>query len=240
MHVGACLDQRDGRFSVAFVRRQVQRRPPAQPKKALLQLNPEWMDRLPAHRGESTTRGCRPEKPYPRLSLQCTSAPAFTSASAVAVWPFNDAKCSAVLLQSHNRHYCSSTPSGRTVRRDTVAQHRPEAAAREPYFRPKSSSLKCMSAPLARSAATVAVSPASAAVSSSLLCTNNDSEPLSRPPRRAQARWTQTHPLAAPIGLSGALGTIALGSTGRSAVLGVSGSAGAHEDLQPVAGRSRV
>jgi hypothetical protein len=42
----------------------------------------------------------QPVDPYPALSLQCTSAPALTSAIAVSVWPKFDAACSAVLLQS--------------------------------------------------------------------------------------------------------------------------------------------
>jgi hypothetical protein len=37
-------------------------------------------------------------RPYPLLSCRCTSAPAATSALAVAVCPFNDARCSAVSL----------------------------------------------------------------------------------------------------------------------------------------------
>ncbi len=45
----------------------------------------------------------QPEQPYPLLSLPCTSAPAFTSAIAVSVWPLSDALCSAVILHSQNR-----------------------------------------------------------------------------------------------------------------------------------------
>ncbi len=105
-------------------------------------------------------------------------------------------------------------------------------SSEEPY---PSLFLPCTSAPLASSATTVFVSPASAAGSSSLLC-NKDAEPLNHPPRRAQAEWTQTHLLAVPIEPSGVLGTITLGSTGHSAVLG----GGVSGDLQPATGRSWV
>jgi hypothetical protein len=53
--------------------------------------------------GKKGMRACASQgspAPYPSLFLQCTSAPASTSASAVSVWPFCDARCSAVQLRS--------------------------------------------------------------------------------------------------------------------------------------------
>jgi hypothetical protein len=44
-----------------------------------------------------TAPKCSPES-YPWLAVQRTSAPALTSAIAVSVWPFQDARCSAVRL----------------------------------------------------------------------------------------------------------------------------------------------
>ena len=53
---------------------------------------------LLAHKAASPR--CR-QRLYPSLFVRCTSAPASTSASAVSVWPFDDARCSAVFLHSH-------------------------------------------------------------------------------------------------------------------------------------------
>ncbi len=99
------------------------------------------------------------------LFVQCTSAPALTSAIAVSVWPLFDAACSAVLLHSHYSHSCSSTPSGRTVRPRNVTQHPQQDAAREPH---PSLVLNCTSAPALTSAIAVSVRPLSDAMCSAV------------------------------------------------------------------------
>jgi hypothetical protein len=85
-----------------------------------------------------------------------SSSYASASANTVSGWPFDDAQDSAVCLQSQSSRSCSSTPSGRTVRHDSVANQRQEDAASKPY---PSLSKQSMSAPALASAIAVSVWP---------------------------------------------------------------------------------
>ncbi len=62
-------------------------------------------------------------RPYPDLSLACTSAPESTSAVTVSVWPFSEAWCSAVLL--HSRH----APASHHPTRTSYATMKPQKGA---------------------------------------------------------------------------------------------------------------
>jgi hypothetical protein len=134
VHVRARRDQRHRRLHVAFDRRPVQRRPPAQPTSHSCRSTPECTDRPPRHCGNPTDTRMQPRESYPCLSLQCMSAPAVTSAIAVAVWPFSDAPCSAVLLHSQTAtraappsewtdrppRHCGKPTDNRMLPRETV------------------------------------------------------------------------------------------------------------------------
>jgi hypothetical protein len=159
VHVRARLDQRHRRLRVAVLRRHVQRRPPAKPKQPLLQLRPRIDGPSTPHCGNPTTPACNPRaEQYPSTSLQCTSAPASTSAIAVSMWPSCAVNCSAVHLHSRSSHSCSSAPEST----DRPPPHcgeptTPGCSPRvEPYPSP---SLQCTSAPAFTSAIAVSVWP---------------------------------------------------------------------------------
>ena len=59
---------------------------------------------LPRPRSHTAPATQRKRRPYPSLFVQCTSAPAATSAIAVAARPSCEARCSAVHLHSHPAH----------------------------------------------------------------------------------------------------------------------------------------
>ncbi len=108
------------------------------------------------HCGEPNDIRMQPEEPYPSLSLQCTSAPALTSAIAVSVWQFHDAECSIVLLHSQSATTAAPPrvdgPSAPHCGEPNDTRMQPE----EPY---PSLSLQCTSAPALTSAIAVSVWP---------------------------------------------------------------------------------
>jgi hypothetical protein len=117
----------------------------------------------------------QPGEPYPSLSLLCTSAPALTSAIAVSVWPFCDAKCSAVHLHSRNTETAAPAAPTRSRRIVLPEPWQPNDTSMQPGDPYPSLALQCTSAPALTSAIAVSVWPVSDAECSAVLLYNQTS-----------------------------------------------------------------